>query len=237
MSAERRAARLLRWYPQEWRRRYGDEFWALLVDEFSERPRSARRALDVAFSGLLARVRAAGLAGPGLDAERQLRAGLAVLGCALAVFVVGGVALWSQLTIGWQWSAPNSGGTHAGMLLMSAAVVAIVTLVVLAAMPIAWTVARVVLARRARPLAGAFASAADFARDDVIAHAGALSGTPVRIASGSSDPFHPGVEALARVLPASSSVTFTAGCHDGPFFTSQQYASLAFLGSHLATSG
>jgi predicted esterase len=85
--------------------------------------------------------------------------------------------------------------------------------------------------------AGAFASAADFARDDVITHASALSGIPVRIASGSSDPFHPGVEALARVLPPSASVTFAAGCHDGSFFASQQYASLAFLGAHLATTG
>jgi fermentation-respiration switch protein FrsA (DUF1100 family) len=84
--------------------------------------------------------------------------------------------------------------------------------------------------------AGAFASAADFARDDVITHARALAGTPVRIASGLSDPFHPGVEALARVLPHSASVTFAAGCHDGSFFTSQQYASLAFLGAHLATT-
>jgi hypothetical protein len=159
MSAERRAARLLRWYPREWRRRYGDEFAALLVDEFSERPRSARRAIDVGFSGLLARVRETGLAGPGREAERQLRAGLAALSCALAVFVVAGVALWSQLTIGWQWSAPSSGATRTGMLLMSAAMAAIVTLLMLAAMPIAWTVVRVVLAGRARPLAGGLALA------------------------------------------------------------------------------
>ncbi|HLJ98537.1 MAG TPA: alpha/beta hydrolase-fold protein, partial [Streptosporangiaceae bacterium] len=43
--------------------------------------------------------------------------------------------------------------------------------------------------------AGAFAAAADFARDDVIEHAAALAGVPVRIASGLSDPFHPGVVA------------------------------------------
>jgi S-formylglutathione hydrolase FrmB len=85
--------------------------------------------------------------------------------------------------------------------------------------------------------AGAFASAADFARDDLITHAVDLTGVPVRIASGSSDPFHPGVEALARVLPPEASVTFASGCHDGPFFTSQRHASLAFLGSRLATSG
>ncbi|MDE3129877.1 MAG: hypothetical protein KGL16_01890 [Acidobacteriota bacterium] len=82
--------------------------------------------------------------------------------------------------------------------------------------------------------AGAFASAADFASDDVINHASALSGIPVRVASGTDDPFHPGVVALAKVLPKTAVVDITAGCHDGSFFSSQQHASLAFLGEHLA---
>jgi hypothetical protein len=54
-------------------------------------------------------------------------------------------------------------------------------------------------ARAANP--GAFASAADFANDDVITHASALTGLPVRIASGTNDPFHPGVLALAKDSP------------------------------------
>jgi len=96
--------------------------------------------------------------------------------------------------------------------------------------PAIWTTYR--QAREAN--AGAFASAADFADDDVIAHAEALRGIPVRIASGTDDPLHPGSVALARVLPKSAVVDFTAGCHDGEFFGSQQHASLAFLGQHLA---
>jgi len=86
-------------------------------------------------------------------------------------------------------------------------------------------------ARAANP--GAFASAQDFAADDVIAHASALTGIPVRIASGNDDPFHPGVVALARALPNSAVVEFTGGCHDTAFFASQQHQSLAFLGEHL----
>lgn len=84
--------------------------------------------------------------------------------------------------------------------------------------------------------AGAFASAADFAQDDVITHASALAGIPVRIASGADDPFHPGVVALADVLPHSDTVEFTAGCHDDAFFASQQHQSLAFVGEQLALS-
>jgi pimeloyl-ACP methyl ester carboxylesterase len=88
--------------------------------------------------------------------------------------------------------------------------------------------------------AGAYASAADFAADDVVTHAAALSRVPVRIASGLSDPFHPGVQALARALPNNPgggppAITFTTGCHDGSFFTPQEPPSLAFLAHHLTT--
>jgi S-formylglutathione hydrolase FrmB len=82
--------------------------------------------------------------------------------------------------------------------------------------------------------AGAYASAAAFTANDAVTHAGALAGMPVRVASGNSDPFHAGVRALASVLPAGSVVDFTKGCHDGPFFMSQEPASLQFLARHLA---
>jgi len=87
-------------------------------------------------------------------------------------------------------------------------------------------------ARRANP--GAFASAAAFAAGDVITHAAALGRRPVRVASGYDDPFYPGVQALARALPAGAAAVFGPGCHDGSFFTAQEPPSLAFLASHLA---
>ena len=82
--------------------------------------------------------------------------------------------------------------------------------------------------------AGAYASARDFAQDDVITHTSALKHTPVRIASGSDDPFHPGVVALSHALPATAVVEITPGCHDASFFASQRPASLAFLARHIA---
>jgi hypothetical protein len=54
-DADRRARRLLRWYPRSWRLRYGEEFTQLLIDDISERPRCWRRTLDVARSGVTAR--------------------------------------------------------------------------------------------------------------------------------------------------------------------------------------
>lgn len=86
--------------------------------------------------------------------------------------------------------------------------------------------------------AGAYASAADFAADDVVTHAAALANTPVRVASGSDDPFYPNVQTFARALPSRpggvpAEVYFGGGCHTDSFFTSQEPQSLAFLARHL----
>jgi pimeloyl-ACP methyl ester carboxylesterase len=80
---------------------------------------------------------------------------------------------------------------------------------------------------------GAYASAAAFASADVVTHARALTDMAVRVASGQSDPFHPGVEALVRRLPPGVVVDISKGCHTGPFFLSQIPPSLAFLAGHL----
>jgi len=91
-------------------------------------------------------------------------------------------------------------------------------------------------ARQANP--AAYASAAAFAAGDVITHAAALGRRPVRVAAGSGDPFYPGVQALAHVLPARGGeaiVDFGPGCHDGSFFAAQEPPSLAFLAGHLAS--
>lgn len=80
---------------------------------------------------------------------------------------------------------------------------------------------------------GAYASAAAFTANDVVTHVDALEGTPVRVASGFDDPFHPGVVALSRVLPPSA-VEFSQGCHTGDFFNAEEPPSLQFLGQHLS---
>src|SRR5262249_8513114 len=71
---------------------------------------------------------------------------------------------------------------------------------------------------------GAYASAAAFAAADVVTHAPALAGSAVRLACGASDPFVPGVRALARVLPPGATVEISPGCHSDPFFVSQEPA-------------
>jgi enterochelin esterase-like enzyme len=80
---------------------------------------------------------------------------------------------------------------------------------------------------------GAYASARDFADDDAVSNAGALAGVRVRVATGDSDPFLPGVQALARVLLPDAVVEFSGGCHTGPYFLEQEPPSLSFLAHHL----
>lgn len=137
----RRAARLLRWYPAGWRARYGEEFTELLLAEFAERPRSWRRAADIARSGLLARLTGAGLTSHPLEPSQQARAALATAACSLAAFLALGVAMWSQLAIGWEWSPPGRGAT-AALVAMTAAAAFLAALALLAAIPLIWSTAR-----------------------------------------------------------------------------------------------
>jgi hypothetical protein len=156
-DAARRAARLLRWYPRAWRERYGAEFAELLISDISERPRSRVRMLDVARGGVVARLAAAGLTGfrspgtmaaPGGAATANVRASLGALGCCVAVFLVVGAAQWSQLTIGWQWSRTPGTPVALATVVTSAAMLTLLGLAVLAALPVIVTVA-VKAARRA----------------------------------------------------------------------------------------
>lgn len=151
-AAAREAKRLMRSYPRAWRARYGEEFRQLLLDDISERPRSLTRTVDVLRSGLLTRLAFAGLAGDALEPERQVRAGLKVLAFSVAAFLAAGIAIWSQLAIGWQWSAPTEPATKAGMLVMTGAMVGFLLVAVLAVMPLLWALCRECVCGRGRNL-------------------------------------------------------------------------------------
>lgn len=83
-----------------------------------------------------------------------------------------------------------------------------------------------------RSVGDAFDSAADYARYDVLAHADALRGHPVRIWCGQRDPFLPGVQAFARACPTAD-VHVQAGCHDAGFWRTSAPSLLQFIGAHL----
>jgi hypothetical protein len=133
-----RVRRLLLWYPRDWRDRYGDEFAELLVAEQAEQGPSWRRGVNVAATGLRARLAGAGLAGHPMHPAAAARAGLATFAsCAAASGLVGAV-MWAQLAIGLQWSVPDDHRITQAMELMSGALVMLAVLTVLAAVPVAW---------------------------------------------------------------------------------------------------
>jgi hypothetical protein len=160
----RRAQRLLRWYPRDWRVRYGDEFAELLISDMTEQPRSLKTPADVAVSGIVARVAYAGLGRSTLEPLDRTRRTLIAFACAAAVFVTFGLGMWAQMTIGWQWSAPNTVATSASMVVMSYSVLALLSLAAFAVLPIAWTVWRSLHGGTGalRPLALAIAGAGVF---------------------------------------------------------------------------
>jgi hypothetical protein len=160
----RKAERLLRCYPKEWRARYGDEFAELLLADMSERPRSLKRAVDVVASGVTARLAYAGLNQNNLEYAERTRRTLLAFACAAAVCVTFGLGMWAQLTIGWQWSSPDTVATSAAMVVMSYSVLVLLCLGALAVVPLAWTAARAALGRASvlRPLTLVVAGAGIF---------------------------------------------------------------------------
>jgi len=133
-----RARRLLLCYPREWRFRYGEEFAELLIDERAELGPTWRCTVNIAATGLRARLAAAGLTDHPVDPEAAARAGLATMAISAAAAVLTGALMWSQLAIGLQWSVPAAARITQAIDLMSAALLALAVAAVLAGAPAAW---------------------------------------------------------------------------------------------------
>ena len=80
---------------------------------------------------------------------------------------------------------------------------------------------------------GAFDNVADFSGHDVIANRGRLSGIPLRVAIGTSDPFYATTRRFVAELSPRPSVDFSRGGHDVAFWRHSAPHQLAFLGAHL----
>ena len=144
---ERRARRLLSVYPRAWRTRYGVEFTELLLADLQDRPQSWRRTLDVVRGGILVRLQSAGLAASWVDPAERMRTSLAAVVCSLAAVTTFGVAMWSQVIIGWRWEPPSTVAVSVAMALMSVGALLMALLAVLAAAPLGWALL-VAIARR-----------------------------------------------------------------------------------------
>ncbi|HEX4161525.1 MAG TPA: hypothetical protein VHZ05_03460 [Acidimicrobiales bacterium] len=100
---------LLRWYPVQWRERYGDEMAALLEDTYAtagEVP--LRQRARLAWSGLGERARSAGIVGWSQDADVRLRGGWLLVLCGWAFYVVAG-AIFVKSADHWATQSPPAG--------------------------------------------------------------------------------------------------------------------------------
>ena len=148
----RRARRLVRMYPPRWRARYGDEFAELLADDIVERRAPLALTADVVRGATVARLREAGIGHEPLDAPEQIDASMTTLVWSLAMAFLVGVAMWSQVVVGWRWEPPSGRAVAVAMVLMSGAVAILCALAVCASVPIAWTFVRSAVRGRCRPL-------------------------------------------------------------------------------------
>jgi hypothetical protein len=124
----------------------------LLVSDISERPRSASRSFDIARGGVVARLAGVGLASPGAATESPVTAAVATAVCSGAIFVIFGVALWAQLSVGLAWSSPDNAATGLAMVLMSISVCALSAIAVAGAAPILFVAFRTTISPDGRPL-------------------------------------------------------------------------------------
>jgi hypothetical protein len=153
-KATRRADRLLRWYPKEWRERYGEEFVDHLEQEFADRSVDSRRTLNIAYKGLVARVGDVGLSNATVSAGGQTRAAVGTSFVLMVFVAVLALNFWSRAMGLWSSRRyhPIPVSLTTGILtvtegLMLVVLVAIVLTVVVSA-------ARQIRHGRARALAG-----------------------------------------------------------------------------------
>jgi hypothetical protein len=99
-TAAKRAHRAVRWYPRQWRERYGDEFEVMLQSEITDTPHSPARAANVVWGGLRNRVAYAGLGGDVLTPPQRRSASFSVLAICSTIFFTFGVVSWSKFQLG-----------------------------------------------------------------------------------------------------------------------------------------
>jgi hypothetical protein len=113
VSAARTSARLLRVYPPAWRRRYGEELQAVIVQASDGGRVSWRIRLNVLSAGTRERIRAAGLEPDGSPADRVRASALLIL-CAWALFVLGAMVV-GKSSEHWQDAVPSGGSSLASV--------------------------------------------------------------------------------------------------------------------------
>jgi len=107
MSEKNRTTRLLRWYPQQWRSRYGAGFEALLDDTYGAKSVPWRVQLSIFKNGLLERAREVGIIRTSASGDARLLAGSQLVLCGWSLFVVAG-AIFAKFIEHWNDPIPSN---------------------------------------------------------------------------------------------------------------------------------
>jgi hypothetical protein len=105
MKETNRYDRILRWYPANWRGRYGQGLAALLEDTYGENPVPLRIRASLARAGALERAREVGVLGETTSSNDRLRAGSLLVLCGWSLFVVAG-AVFAKFIEHWNVATP-----------------------------------------------------------------------------------------------------------------------------------
>ncbi|HLK42173.1 MAG TPA: hypothetical protein VKV34_02440 [Thermoleophilia bacterium] len=129
--------RLLRWYPEAWRARYGDELIAFMEDTYGDRRPPLRARLGIVRAGIAERLTSFGF-GSNVDPATRTRGGALLVLCGWACFVVAGLGFakfteyWDNATPPGQRRLPEDafnlivGAAIVAAILLAAAAVAVV---------------------------------------------------------------------------------------------------------------
>ena len=104
---------LLRWYPREWRERYGAEMLAMIEDNLGGRSPGRRLRGQLMLCGIKERLRRGGYLGSDRDAGDRCRAGQVLVLVGWAALVVSG-AMFAKTTEHWRDHIPAHGRHVAG---------------------------------------------------------------------------------------------------------------------------
>jgi len=107
MNVNHRYDRILRWYPANWRQRYGQGLAALLKDTYGEDQLPLRVRVSLARAGTVERAREVGVVGESANSAERLRAGSLLVLCGWTLFVVAGTA-FAKFTEHWDVATPSA---------------------------------------------------------------------------------------------------------------------------------
>lgn len=103
--------RILRWYPQAWRDRYGEEFVVYMQDSFGSEPPPLKARLSVVAGGIRERARRSGLTGDSVPPSDRVRAGLLTVLVSWTAMVIAGSSL-AKISEHFDTALPTGGGAH-----------------------------------------------------------------------------------------------------------------------------